>query len=201
MSRNQLSTASIVSTSSSAARASSTWRASSAGSVTSKRHAIAVRWTLSQWPASGSRPRSSSKSPRREVARGPSLTELPRPRSRFLAARRARGHPSRAPAANRPRPPAAARARHPRSAQDSGRADRATGAAPASALRVAVAEVVEAHRRLDQALEEVAWRAAHARPDLFESVVALEEQPVVELREPPREGRTLLGGKRRLRHG
>src|SRR6185295_19680089 len=44
------------------------------------------------------------------------------------------------------------------------------------AAPVVVAEVVEAHRHLDQALEEIAGRAAHARPYVLEGVVTLEEQ-------------------------
>src|SRR4029453_6072687 len=70
VSRNQVSAASIVSISSSAARAASRWRASSSSSVTSKRHAIAPRWTLIQGPRPGGLPRRISESPGLVVTRG-----------------------------------------------------------------------------------------------------------------------------------
>src|SRR5712691_3028160 len=65
--------------------------------------------------------------------------------------------------------------------------------APHHALRahgVAVAQVVERDRDLDEALEEVARRAAQPRPHVLERVVALEVETAVELvhalgEEPP----------------
>src|SRR6185503_3330040 len=46
---------------------------------------------------------------------------------------------------------------------------------------VAVAEMVERDRDLDQALEEIARRAAQSGPQVLDGVVALEVEPAVEL--------------------
>jgi hypothetical protein len=58
--------------------------------------------------------------------------------------------------------------------------------------------MVEGHRHLDQALEEVAGRTPDARPQVLEGVVALEEVAAVELVDPLRERAALFGTEERL---
>ncbi len=57
---------------------------------------------------------------------------------------------------------------------------------------VRVAEVVEAHRDLDQALEEIAGGPPDPRPHILQGVVALEEEAGVELDDPLLEAAALL---------
>src|SRR5207247_2551713 len=61
------------------------------------------------------------------------------------------------------------------------------------AREVAVGEMVEGHRDLDEALEEVAGGPAQPGPHLLQGVVALEEVAGVELCHALLEGAPLLG--------